>query len=170
MSQSSDNGMAALPDCIETPCLRQLYVYWEQQRGERSFPARRDLDPLDFRSALGHILLIDVLYDPLRFRFRLHGTDLVRRAGYDMTGKMIEELPNPTNRATLIERCRALVETRRPVRIADKRPLGRQLYGYEAVWLPLGENGLTVTMLMAGLVYRDSRAAGSLEGRPGTAA
>jgi len=170
MSQSSDNGMAALAGCIETPCLRQLYIYWEQRRGERRFPARRDLDPLDFRSALGHITLIDVLYDPLRFRFRLHGTDLVRRAGYDMTGKMIEELPNPTNRATLIERCRALVETRQPIRIADKRPLGTRVYGYEAVWLPLGENGLTVTMLMGGLVYRDSRAAGAFNQQPGTAA
>ncbi|HUC64070.1 MAG TPA: PAS domain-containing protein [Stellaceae bacterium] len=170
MSQSSHNVKAALADCIETPCLRQLYVYWEQRRGERSFPARRDLDPLDFRSALGHIALIDVVYDPLRFRFRLHGTDLVRRAGYDMTGKMVEELPNSTNRATLIERCRALVETRQPMRIADKRPLGTRLYGYEAVWLPLGENGLTVTMLMGGLVYRDSRAAEPFNTQPGTAA
>ncbi len=170
MSKSSNSEMVALLDCIETPCLRQLYVYWEQQRGERSFPARRDLDPLDFRSALGHVLLIDVLYDPLRFRFRLHGTELVRRAGYDMTGKMIEQLPNPANRATLIERCRALVETRRPMRIANQRPLGTRLYQYEALWLPLGENGLTVTMLMAGLVYRDSRVAEPFDGQPGTAA
>jgi hypothetical protein len=154
---------ASFADDIETPCLRQLYLYWEARRQGRRFPARRDLDPLDFRAALGHVLLIDVLYEPLRFRFRLHGSELTARAGYDMTGKPVEALPNPKNRAILIERCHAMLEERRPVRVLDRRPLGNRLFGFEAIWLPLARDGETIDMLMAGLVYRDSVAAGLLE-------
>jgi hypothetical protein len=162
--------MAALLDKIETPCLRRLYAYWQERRQGREFPARRDLDPLDFRYALGHVLLLDVFGDPVRFRFRLHGSLLTERAGYDMTGKMIDELPNPENRQLLIKRCHALVAARQPLAVIDERILGRRRYGYEAVWLPLATDGRTIDMLMGGLVYRDSRAAGPLDWQPDPAA
>jgi len=162
--------MSALFDKIETPCLRRLYAYWEERRQGRAFPARRDLDPLDFRYALGHVVLLDVLRDPVRFRFRLHGSELTARAGYDMTGKLVDELPNPKNRALLIERCHMLVETGQPVAVIDERLLGQRRFGYEAVWLPLADDGEHIDMLMAGLVYRDSRAAGPLDWQPDSAA
>ena len=161
--------MAALLDNIETPCLRQLYAYWDARRAGREFPARRDIDPLDFRSALGHVMLLDVIYEPLRFRFRLHGSELALRAGYDMTGKMVDELPNAANRATLIGRCRVLIEARQPLVVLNERLLGKRIFGYEAVWLPLSSDGRTITMLMAGLVYRESRAVDPLEWQPETA-
>lgn len=162
--------MTTLLDTIETPCLRQLYLYWDSRRQGREFPARRDLDPLDFRFALGHITLLDVLQDPLRFRFRLHGSELTLRAGYDLTGKMVDDLPNPANRAILLERCRSLVETGRAMRVINERRLGKRLFGYEAVWLPLAGDGHTIDMLMGGIVYRDSRAAGPLDWQPDSAA
>jgi hypothetical protein len=154
--------MAALLDDIETPSLRQLYAYWDERRHGRKFPARGDLDPIDFRYVLGNVLLIDVLDNPQRFRFRLHGSDLAARAGYDMTGKMVDDLPNPENRALLIERCRMLVETRRPVAAVDERILEGRRFGYEVVWLPLASDGEHIDMLMAGLVYRTSRPAAAV--------
>lgn len=162
--------MAAFIDQIETPCLRQLCAYWDERRRDRTFPARRDLDPLDFRQALGHVVLIDVLADPVRFRFRLHGSLLSARAGYDMTGKMVEELPDPVNRALLLERCHGLVATRQPLVVVDQRIVGQRRYGYEAVWLPLARDGRTIDMLLGGLVYRDSRAAGPLDWEPDSVA
>jgi hypothetical protein len=147
---------------IETPCLRQLYGYWATRRGSNEFPARRDIDPLDFPQALGHVVLLDVLYGPLRFRFRLHGTELVRHAGYDMTGKMVDDLPNHANRTTLLARCRSLIETRAPVAVVRERILGQRVFGYEAVWLPLADDGRTISILMGGVVYRHSRSAGVL--------
>ena len=162
--------MAALLDRIETPCLRRLYTYWEERRQGRDFPGRRDLDPLDFRYALGHIVLLDVLGEPRRFRFRLHGSELTARAGYDMTGRLIDELPNPTNRTLLIERCTMLMELRQPLAVIDERLLGQRRFGYEALWLPLAKDGEHIDMLMAGVVYRDSRAAGPLDWQPDSAA
>jgi hypothetical protein len=74
-------------------------------------------------------------------RFRLHGTELVRHAGYDMTGKMVDDLPNHANRDTLLGRCRSLIETREPVAVIRERLLGKRVFGYGAVWLPLGDDG-----------------------------
>jgi hypothetical protein len=154
--------MPSLTDNIETPDLRRLYAYWEGLRRGREFPARRDIDPFDFRYALGHVMLLDVLYQPLRFRFRLHGTALALRAGYDMTGKMADELPNAKNRAMLIERCRTIVERRRPQAVIDNRLLDRSQLWFEVLWLPLSEDGSAISMLMGALYYRDEPAATGL--------
>ena len=147
--------MADLLADIRTPLLRQLYAYWDERRRGRLMPARRDLDPVEFRFVLGHILLIDVLYDPLRFRFRLHGSELVFRAGYDMTGKMVEELRRPENRAVLVRRCQELVRSPVPFAQRSERVVDGRMMRYEVVWLPLSEDGERVTMLMGGLVYFD---------------
>jgi hypothetical protein len=155
--------MAALLDKIETPCLRELYAYWDARRHGREFPARRDIDPLDLRFVLGHVLLLDVLHEPLRFRFRLHGSELALRAGYDMTGKMVDELPGEGNRAVLLQRCRTLLEMRQPLAVINERLIEKRVFGYEAVWLPLAADGRTIDMLLGALIYRDSRQAGPLE-------
>ena len=151
-------AMPSLISNIETPSLQRLYAYWEERRRGREFPARRDIDPLDFRYALGHVMLLDVLHQPLRFRFRLHGTALTLRAGYDMTGKMADELPNAKNRDMLIARCRTVVEQRRPLVKAAERLVGRRMFNFEVLWLPLSEDGSTISILMGALYYRDEGA------------
>ena len=64
------------------PLLQRLYSYWLARKGERRFPERGDIDPLDFPYLLGNILLIDMVRNPLRFRFRVHGTEMTRRARF----------------------------------------------------------------------------------------
>ena len=73
--------------------LRRLYEYWLAKKGQRRFPSRRDIDPVDFPYVLGHVILFDVMRDPLRFRVRVHGTEMVAKAGYDLTGKFLDALP-----------------------------------------------------------------------------
>jgi len=147
--------MSVGPNDIETPYLRELFRYWDAKRGRRAMPARRDLDPLEFAFALGHVLLLDVERDPLAFRFRLHGTALVQHAQYDMTGRTVDDMPNPTNREVLQGRCRDLIATKAPFVGRSERLLGGQLYGYEVVWMPLSDDGETVNILMGGLAYFD---------------
>jgi hypothetical protein len=56
------------------PDLAEALDYWEQKRGARFAPARADIEPLDMVQALQRIMLADVTYDPLEFRYRLSGT------------------------------------------------------------------------------------------------
>ena len=75
--------------------LRQLRAYWAGKCGpDGRLPRRADIDPLDMRFALGHLILTDV--EPgtqPRYRHRLIGTHIVERAGYDATGRYLDEIP-----------------------------------------------------------------------------
>jgi hypothetical protein len=138
---------------IRDPKLRRFHRYWLEKRGERRMPARRDIDPLDFPYLLGNLMLIDVLADPQRFRVRLHSANVVARMQYDMTGKLLDEVPRPEWRAYIIERCRGLVEAGEPLLLTNDLWLDGRTSHYEALWLPLSEDGVRVTMLVCGLIY-----------------
>ena len=133
--------------------LRRLYVYWLAKKGTRRFPARADVDPLDFPYVLGHIMLLDVVRDPLRFRVRVHGTEMVVRAGYELTGKFLDDLPITDYRLYVRERCEGLVRDGEPLLIRHNRALDGKRRRYEAVWLPFGDDDKTVSMLLCALIY-----------------
>src|SRR6185437_5159279 len=115
---------------IETPILRKLYAYWDNVRGDRALPAWRDFD--------------------------VH--QLAWRIGYDMTGRFVDEMPHPENRAVMTERCRWLVENARPYLGRRVRIVGGRLIPYEVVWLPLADDGREINLLLGGLEYLDDPA------------
>jgi hypothetical protein len=133
--------------------LLRFYLYWLEHKGARRCPSRRDIDPLDFDYLLGNVMLVDVLSDPLRFRVRLHGSNMVMRAGYDLTGKLVDDLPIPEYRKYVIERCKGMVRTGTPLVVQHDRVLGGQPQRYEALWLPFSSDGTQVTMLLCALIY-----------------
>ena len=138
---------------IREPKLRRFYDYWHGKRGERRMPARRDIDPLDFPYMLGNLMLIDVLADPQRFRVRLHGANIVARMHYDMTGKLLDEVPRPEWRAYILERCRGLAERGEPLLLTNDLLLDGWTSRYEALWLPLSDDGVRVTLLVCAMIY-----------------
>ncbi len=62
-----------------------LYRYWEAQRGNRTAPNRRDIDPIDIPRLLPHIALIEA--DNASYRWRLIGGHIVDDLGCDLTGQ-----------------------------------------------------------------------------------
>jgi hypothetical protein len=78
----------------------EFHRYWLARRGERRFPARRDIEPSDIPHLLSGILLLDVHYDPLDLEYRLIGGDIVARSGL-LKGKRVREaaLRNPASTA-----------------------------------------------------------------------
>jgi hypothetical protein len=134
---------------IENESLRRLYAYWDEKRAGRRFPTRADFDPLELGFVLGNLSLIDVLYDPLRFRLRLHGTLSVSRLGYDLTGKFVDEIPDPEFRVVALETYKKLVEVGQPMRDVRETMLDSKTHRYEVIWLPLSGDGTRINMLMA---------------------
>lgn len=157
-------------DEIEDARLRELVAYWEGKRSGRTMPARRDIEPADFRELMGRILLLDVLRDPLRFRFRLVGTLLVEAIGFDPTGRMTTEA-GPRDYLEEVEaHYRLAVARRAPVYhriifdwVSTELGMAETLQrDYVRLLLPLAEDGETVDMILAasvsdpswGLTYR----------------
>ena len=139
---------------VESPLLQRLLVDWEARRRGRTLPGRRDFDPLDLKYILGKLLLVDVERAPLRFRFRLVGTELAARSGVELTGRTLDDYPSPEYREFMRRRYTQTVEERRPLSSVQTRlVIDNQVRRYEALLLPLAADGEIVDMLMIGIVY-----------------
>ncbi len=139
---------------IKTEGLRRLYDYWIEKRGNRRYPARTDIYAHDIAFILGWINLIDVFYDPLRFRFRLHGSMLVENTGTDMTGKFLEEHPKPQFASFLARSWKEVVDRGQPTHHLHDQLLEGQVQRYESLRLPLSSDGAKVDMLLIAARHR----------------
>ena len=110
------------------------------------------------REAVGAVSAVQVEPgSPPRFRIRLHGSNLSGRAGYELTGKMLDELPESEFRKQVRERWTEVAATGEP-RHCDRNlhVFDRRSYHYESIVLPLSADGETVNMELVALIYRDA--------------
>jgi hypothetical protein len=143
---------------IAHPKLKRLYDYWLAKRGDRKMPARADLDPIDMTFVIGNLILVDVVdASPPRFRIRLHGTNLVQRVGYELTGKMLDELPQNEFRKLAQESFTRVVATAEPTAGKRDRVIDARFARYETVIMPLSSDGERVERLIVGLIYDDEK-------------
>ncbi len=133
------------PRCIAT------YRYWERLRGTRPAPTRKEIDPAALRAVLPYIFMLDVFYDPLRFRFRLIGTGIVTFVGRDSTGKDVTYENYGPYAASLYLLYKTVSERCAPVGFKGSvfyRP-GREWQQTEALLLPLCDEGRLVNKIIA---------------------
>jgi hypothetical protein len=142
---------------IRNARLRRLHADWEERRRGRAFPSRADFRPEELNYILGNLSLLDVLHDPLRFRYRVHATNLAQRIGMEFTGKWVDEIPNPihadgarTHFTEVIERRTPIVYRRRHEFVTDNLP-----HDCEILALPLAGDGRTIDMLMSAFVWNE---------------
>jgi hypothetical protein len=112
--------------------------------------------PDDLKYILGNLSLVDVTYNPLQFRFRLHGSNVADRYGSDMTNTTVDEITDPERARTLKEHFTEVVDRRRP--IVQLRYLATAYITLpndsEALTLPLSNDDKTINMLLAALVWK----------------
>ena len=150
-------GANPTPACPETAseAVKRLCAYWEERRGTKRFPAREDIDPIDFKFALGRVSLIEVLENPQRFRYRLVSTSITKHLGYEMTGKFTSEVPGRELR-DYVERLYAkAVSLAAPLYQKESAIYDGRVWEYEALMLPLSSDGERINMILA---YREATA------------
>ena len=69
--------------------IRGIYKYWDSKRQGRRMPSRADMDPVEISEYLSNVILVDVFYEPLWFRYWLVGKDSAKKRGFDPTGGWI---------------------------------------------------------------------------------
>jgi hypothetical protein len=151
----TDDALDLFRERIRHPELRRLYDYWYARRAGRRYPARLDIDPVDIKFVLGNVSLVEVVGEPPKFRWRLVGSLLVNRLGYDMTNQMVDDYPNPAYREYLIESYRAVVETGQPSVALNEREIDGKARRFEIVRLPLAEDGESINMILICSMYFD---------------
>jgi hypothetical protein len=140
------------------PLVRRLYDYWRLLASPGRLPGRQDLVPEDIAPLWSRAWMLDVFRDPLRYRYRLCGTEMVRSLGREVTGEWLDEvhpalIANPQSR----ERYRFMAETgcptwRRgpPLWTRDAKP-----HMIETCIVPFASDGYTVDKMLAVSVLFD---------------
>jgi len=132
-----------------TDRLERLHAYWTTKCGTRLFPARRDVDPIDFAFIWRDAVLLDVVHGPApRFIYRVCGTGHVDWRGKDLTGQDAQDGSAPQFHETSLSGWTACVVERRPnlqklEGIFDERRLH-----YWTLRLPLGDSDARVDMVL----------------------
>jgi len=159
--ETLEQHLDALEQRLTSKRLRRLLREWASWRQGREFPNRADIRPEQIKYVLNGVVLLDVLRAPLRFRYRLMAAGLAARRGHDLTGKLLDANPDPELRRKLIQLNTAVVETRRPQTTECRihSAITGRSYIYDALNMPISEDGKTISMIFSGSAYPDEEPA-----------
>ena len=150
------------------PLVAELYDYWRSVAPDGRLPGgrlpgRQHVVAEDIARLWSRSWMLDVFRDPLRYRYRLCGTEMVRSLGREVTGAWADVIhpqlvDNPQSR----ERLRFMAETgcatwRRGPPLWTRDPKHRMI---ETCIVPLASDGRTVDKMLAVSVLFDG------DGRP----
>ena len=131
---------------------KTLHRYWLLKHRDGRPPSRRDLDPLiEIPALVSNLVLMDVEGDS--YRYRLVGTEVVKRAGMDMTGRMIGlAITAPELRDQWRMALDAVAAEQKPQLFLSKMPEGVTAR-YVTIMLPLVASSGVTEMILIGLFF-----------------
>jgi len=134
------------------PLVRQFYDYWLSVAPPGVLPGRQHVAPEKMAPWLSRLWLLDVHRNPLRYRCRLAGSDMVRSIGQEVTGRWLDEVhplsaSDPRSRG----RFRFVTELGRPAWRRGTPRWARQpeFKIIESLLVPLAADGRSVDKIMA---------------------
>ncbi|MFA7638282.1 MAG: PAS domain-containing protein [Parvibaculum sp.] len=143
------------------PRLAYLFDYWRRKRGDRPAASRTDLMPSEIKPFLPIMNLLDVHREPLEFRHRLVGTEIVEAVGRDVTGRTVSPQLYGDDYEEILAGLRTVAEDIRPFRRL-KRPtwFSRDWLSLEAIELPLIDSSGEVNMILRAMsLFADPQSA-----------
>ena len=149
------------PQNLQHPVLAFLKAYWDLKRGGRAMPTRADIRPSEMKEHLGWIILLDALPDFSDFRYRTIGTRVTQYFLADSTGKTVTEAFGFYGDAAV----KGVIATHRKA-AADKVAvrsfggagwLGRSFLDFDALFLPLSDDGETANMILSAFTFDVSK-------------
>ncbi len=133
--------------------LARLYRYWSEKCRGRPAPHRGDLQPNEIPDLLPIVHLIDVGWNPMSFRHRLVGTELVERLERDVTGKTVDETLYGDATTEIVADLSRIATEARPYRRQNRLTWhARDWLVIESIEMPLIDDAGRVAMILAGRV------------------
>jgi hypothetical protein len=97
------------------PRIDRLKAYWEERRGNRLVPLRRDIDPGDLKDLLPYIIISELQRNPFRVRYRLGGAAVNEALGFNIAGRFLDEMEVAGGQETWTGIYKRAMESSRPV-------------------------------------------------------
>jgi hypothetical protein len=140
------------PDTIPHARLRRFHDYWHGKRRGDALPGRADIDPLEFKWALGYVTLHDVLPDG-DIRVRLDATKAVEFFGVDLTGTRLSAHRDGEMGAMMAQTFAHVIGKRAPLLLERDFKARNRYWRYQSLMLPFAADGKNVDMLASVLSY-----------------
>lgn len=140
---AQDMGSSFDVSIVQSGRIRKLDGYW-RARANGKAPSRSDIDPVDVRELLPNLMMVDMVGEPARVRYRLVGTRVAQYTGFDFTGRCLDELVFQGR--DFIEQCyRRMLAEKRPIFghyawLVRSRHFGQCEFGL----FPLSDDGVKV--------------------------
>ena len=136
--------------------LEQALAYWNDIRGTRLMPSRRDIDPVEIPHLLRNLALVDVLADVPDFRYRLIGTEIRDRCHRDYTSVTFSSLPHQGPGNAIWMGLMRVVEDKKPI-FGASTYVGPTEWVRESrdLWLPLSSDGANVDTILIAVSFHD---------------
>jgi hypothetical protein len=142
------------PKAIRDPRLLGLFHYWHGKCQGRMMPARRDIDPIEMRQWLGNLLLVEFPSDPMQYRIRLDGVNLVQFYSSSREGKGVEAMTSEEERRIVLPQYMTVLENRQPAYYETQFVTSEGIVtSQRKLLLPLSEDDQRVNMVLGGIYF-----------------
>ena len=148
------------PTATDNPILDAFFAHWTSKRGARTMPSRGDIKPGEVKSYLGWLCFMEALPNYSDFRFRLIGSRVAEFFLGEATGLTVKEAYASANAgaeatANVLWILRKTCRARHPMRVTGDGGewSGHFFPDYDALYLPLSDDGTTANMVMCGFSF-----------------
>jgi hypothetical protein len=162
MAQSGMPERITAPPATAHQKIVAIYDYWRGLiPGPGRLPARKQIDPCDIPPLLEHIWLVDVVGEPMRFRFRLIGEAGRRMGPPGKPGDFLDQYHEGGVSDPALDDFRFAAKERLPVWYRGKALTRHrtEMFELERLFLPLANNGVEVDALLCLSVFYTPRGA-----------
>lgn len=130
---------------------KTLFDYWNNLRGARSAPDRRDIDPARIKGALASTFILE-LDSGNEFSFRLAGSHLCSAYARELKGRSFTKLWHSRDRDAMDTLIRAVTEDHAVALITFQGSTPQHTKTtFETILLPIRHNGSTGTRLLGSM-------------------
>lgn len=138
------------PEALELPGngSAELLEWWRRQRGTDPAPNAAVIDPEQFTTLLGNVVLLEALADGLDFRVRVFGSKIQPRPGKDTTGQLISEVWTPLRHYFLVN-YQAVYRRAEPLYSRHTPAIEIARTGWDRLILPFVEGGRVSRLLVS---------------------
>ncbi|HET6161122.1 MAG TPA: PAS domain-containing protein [Dongiaceae bacterium] len=130
-----------------------LFGYWLDKCQGRIMPARRDIDPIEMKPWLGSLLLVEFPADPMQYRIRVDGVNIVQFYGKSREGKGVEAMTSDEERRIVLPQYLTVLERKQPAYYESHFVASDGVLTSQHKLLPLSDDGERVNMILAGLYF-----------------
>ncbi|MCZ6859992.1 MAG: PAS domain-containing protein [Alphaproteobacteria bacterium] len=129
------------------------YSYWNALRGDRAMCSRAEIDPIELRDVLTHLIILDVVRDPFDGIVRLAGSDVEKSVGFPLTNLALSQIWDSRETFIMSEYERLAAGTKPRYSVNKCENAWQAHKKVSRLLCPLSTDGVTVDAILGAVIF-----------------